>query len=144
MKRPSRGERWSATTTRQIGFLLLPTRVSLTRTLIEGARLEQTRRTRPSRALALLAAGQLLQVGQLAARQLAHQLPHLAELLDQLPDRLHGRARAARDALAAGAVDEPGVGALLGCHRLDDRLQPVELALVEVDVAELLGPPGPH
>src|SRR5919197_5987783 len=32
MKRPSRGERWSATTTLQIGFFLLPTRVRRTRT----------------------------------------------------------------------------------------------------------------
>src|SRR3954463_4177895 len=32
MTRPSRGERWSATTTRQTGFFLPPTRVSLTRT----------------------------------------------------------------------------------------------------------------
>jgi hypothetical protein len=35
--RPSRGERWSATTTRQIGFFFEPTRVNLNRTAIGAA-----------------------------------------------------------------------------------------------------------
>ena len=35
MMRPSRGERWSATTTRQIGSFLPPTRVSRSRTATE-------------------------------------------------------------------------------------------------------------
>src|SRR4051794_19997512 len=124
MNRPSRGERWSATTTRQIGFFLLPTRVSRTRTLIS--------------ALRLATAGQLLQVGHLPLRQRAHQLLHLAELIDELADRLHGRPGPARYPPSARAVDDRRVGALLGRHRLDDRLEPVELALVEVHVAELL------
>src|SRR4051812_22906057 len=130
MKRPSRGERWSATTTRQIGFFLLPTRVSLTRTLISRAR--------------LATAGQFLQVGHLPPRELAHQLLHLAELLDQLADRLNGGARAPGDAPAARAVDDLRIGALLRRHRLDDRLEAVQLALVEVHVAELGAHPRHH
>src|ERR687892_1464904 len=92
MKRPSRGERWSATTTRQIGFFLLPTRVSRTRTDIERRR--------------LATAGELLQRRHLAARQLPHQLLHLSELLHQLRHGLHGGPRAARDPAAARAVDD--------------------------------------
>ena len=38
MNRPSRGERWSAATTRQIGFFLPPTRVSLSRTATDSSR----------------------------------------------------------------------------------------------------------
>src|SRR5215210_3227165 len=78
MKRPSRGERWSATTTRQIGFFLLPTRVSLTRTDMRRERLATAR--------------QLLQRGHLALRELAHDLLHLPELLDQLGDGLDRRS----------------------------------------------------
>src|SRR6266545_1820051 len=70
MKRPSRGERWSETTTRQIGFFLLPTRVRRTRTDIERERLATAR--------------QLLQRWHLAARDLLHHLAHLAELLHEL------------------------------------------------------------
>src|SRR5918999_3539042 len=111
MKRPSRGERWSATTTRQWGFFLPPTRVSLTRTDTTGR---------------LAAARQLLQRGHLALRDLAHQLLHLGELLDQLSHGLHVGARAAGDAPPPRAVDDPRVGPLGGGHRLDDRLEPVE------------------
>src|SRR4051812_35499753 len=114
MKRPSRGERWSATTTRQIGFFLLPTRVSRTRTLISAVRLASRCVTLPSRVLAQLpTAGQLLQVGDLPARQLTHQLLHLAELLDELADGLDGRAGAVRDPPPPRSVDDLRVGALL-------------------------------
>src|SRR5919106_6672109 len=99
MKRPSRGERWSATTTRQIGFFLLPTRVSRTRTDIERRRLATAR--------------QLLQGRHLPARELAHQLSHLPELLDELGDRLDRGARAARDPPTAGSVDDRGFPPLL-------------------------------
>src|ERR687895_2090940 len=112
MKRPPRGERWSATTPRQFGFFLPPTRVSLTLTAIS--------------ALRLAAARQLLQRGHLALRDLAHQLLHLGELLDQLSHGLHVGARAAGDAPPPRAVDDPRVGPLGGGHRLDDRLEPVE------------------
>src|SRR5918992_1311945 len=128
--RPSRGERWSATTTRQFGFFLPPTRVSLTLTAIS--------------ALRLAAARQLLQIGHLALRDLAHQLLHLAELLDQLADGLDRGSRAVRDPPPARAVDDLRVGPLLGGHRLDDRLEAVALAPGDVEVAELLAHSGHH
>src|SRR5215210_1202977 len=123
--RPSRGERWSATTTRQIGFFLLPTRVSRTRTDM-----------RPER-LADPAARQLLQIRHLPLLELLHQLLHLAELLDQLVDGLDRGRRPARDPAPARAVDDRGVCPLLWRHRGDHRLQPVELTLVDVQVTEL-------
>src|SRR3954462_3424552 len=123
MKRPSRGERWSVTTTRQIGFFLLPTRFRRTRT--------DMRRRR------LAAASQLLQIRYLALRELAHQLLHLRELLDELADGLHVGARSVRDPSPARPVDHGRVGPLLGRHRLDDGLEAVELLLVHVEVAEL-------
>src|SRR6188472_3322758 len=98
MKRPSRGERWSATTTRQIGFFLLPTRVSRTRTDIGAER--------------LATADELLQRRHLPARDLLHQLLHLGELLDELRDGLHVRPRPARDPPPARAIDDLRVGAL--------------------------------
>src|SRR6266571_4014765 len=107
--RPSRGERWSATTTRQIGFFLPPTRVSLSLT----AKLQFTSRiaVRCARiavrcAGTLAPARQLLHGRHLALRQLAHHLLHLAELLDQLVDGLHVGARAACDAPPARAVED--------------------------------------
>src|SRR5918911_4638678 len=112
MKRPSRGERWSATTTRQIGFFLLPTRVSRTRTDIGSRRLATAR--------------QLLQRRHLALRDLLHDLAHLAELLDELRDGLDVGPRPARDPPPPRPVDDPRVGALLGRHRADDRLEPVQ------------------
>src|SRR3954468_16831748 len=111
MNRPSRGERWSATTTPQIGVFLLPTRVSRTRTLIDAVR--------------LATAGQLTQVGHLPLRQRAHQLLHLAELLHELAHGLNRGPPAAGDPRPPGAVDDARVGALLRGHRLDDRLQAV-------------------
>src|SRR5918994_7109649 len=124
MKRPSRGERWSATTTRQIGFFLLPTRVSRTRTDIEAEM--------------LATAGQLLQRRHLPARDLLHQLLHLGELLHEVRHRLHRGARAARYPPPAGAVDDRRGGPLRRGHRADDRLEPVELLLVDVEVPHLL------
>src|SRR4051795_7959342 len=129
MKRPSRGERWSATTTRQIGFFLLPTRVRRSRTDIEPGEVSGGWRSPAAR--------QLLQVGHLALRELAHQLLHLGELLDELPHRLHVGPGAMRDPPPAGAVDDLGVGALLGGHRLDDGLQAVELLVGDLEVPEL-------
>src|SRR5688572_7695515 len=130
--RPSRGDRWSATTTLQIGFFLPPTRVSRTRTAIGRWR------------LADLAARQLLHAGHLPLLQLLHDLLHLAELLDQLVDGLHRGPGAARDPPAARAVDDRRVRALLGRHRGDDRLEAVDLPFVDVQRAELLADPGEH
>src|SRR5215210_2203098 len=107
MKRPSRGERWSETTTRQIGFFLLPTRVRRTRTDIGSGRLaEAAGRARCAPMLLSTAAGQLLQRWHLAARDLLHHLAHLAELLDELRHGLHRGAGPARDPPAARAVDD--------------------------------------
>src|SRR3954468_15806127 len=129
MKRPSRGERWSATTTRQIGFFLLPTRVRRSRTDIEPGEVSGGWRSPAAR--------QLLQVGHLALPGVANQLLHLGELLDELPHRLHVGPGAMRDPPAAGAVDDLGVGALVGGHRLDDGLQAVELLVGDLEVPEL-------
>src|SRR5690349_10814835 len=123
MKRPSRGERWSATTTRQIGFFLLPTRVSRTRTDIGRERLATPRAADPAGCCALPTAGQLLQRRHLARRDLLHQLLHLGELLDELRDRLHGGPRPVRDPAPARPVDDAWVGALCRRHREDDRLE---------------------
>src|SRR4051794_30874771 len=93
MARPSRGERWSATTTRQIGFFFPPTRVSLTRTAKSQFTSRSGKRGRAAAppvarwAPTLAAAGHLRQRGHLALLQLAHHLLHLAELLHQL---VHG------------------------------------------------------
>src|SRR5918994_3968160 len=128
MKRPSRGERWSATTTRQIGFFLLPTRVSRTRTDIERGRLATAR--------------ELLQGRHLPARHLAHQLLHLPELLHELGHRLHRGPGTASDPPPPRAVDDRGIRALGGRHREDDGLQTVELALVHLERTELLADAG--
>src|SRR4051794_28194572 len=113
MTRPSRGERWSATTTRQTGFFLPPTRVSLTRTAKVSDHLsERTIRARRMRSRACAsayvsarrpsaaatadasaAAGELPERRHLALLELAHHLLHLAELLHELVHGLHVRAR---------------------------------------------------
>src|SRR4051794_1595260 len=90
--RPSRGERWSATTTLQIGFFLLPTLRSRILTDMRRRRLEDR---------SPHAAHQLLGIRHLALGHLLHQLVHLAELLDEPVDRLDRRPRAGRDPLAA-------------------------------------------
>ncbi len=56
---------------------------------------------------------------------------------DQLVDGLHRRPRAACDPAAARSVDHLRVGALGWRHRGDDRLQAIEVALVDVHVAQL-------
>src|SRR3954449_12822526 len=126
MARPSRGERWSATTTRQIGFFFPPTRVSLTRTA-------KSQFTSRSGALAarmgaplvarwaptLAAAGHLRQRRHLALLQLPHHLLHLTELLDQLVHGLPVRARPKRDPAPSRAVEDPRVAPLLRSHRRD-------------------------
>ena len=112
MKRPSRGERWSVATTRQIGLFLAPTRVSLILTAKsclssfgDGGRIRESGALPP-------AAHQLLHRGHLALLQRAHHLLHLAELLDELVHGLHGRPGALRDPLAPRPVDDlrPALG----------------------------------
>src|SRR5215210_1325895 len=123
MKRPSRGERPSATTTRQIGFFLLPTRVSRTRTGTSRLRLATAHQLREGPHVALL--------------HLAHELVHLPELVHEAPHVLDRGARAAGYPAPPRAVDDRWVRTLRGGHRGDDRLQAVELALVDVEVAQL-------
>src|SRR4051794_39097685 len=137
MTRPSRGERWSATTTRQTGFFLLPTRVSLTRTakLRSPLRNQSRAQAAPARAPTLAATGQLLQVRHLPRLHRAHHLLQLAELLDELVHGLDVGPRAERDPAPARAVEDAGIAALLGGHRCDDRLEPVEVAVVDLEVA---------
>src|SRR4051794_24233938 len=129
MKRPSRGERWSDTTTRQIGFFLLPTRVRRTRTDIGRKRLAEAAGRARWAPMLLSSAGELLQRRHLAARDLLHHLAHLPELLDELRHGLDRGAGPARDPPAARTVDDLRVRPLLGRHRADDRLEPVELLL---------------
>src|SRR3954471_24753959 len=131
MKRPSRGERWSATTTRQIGSFLPPLRVSLSRTAMSSFRAKRRRR------LAGLS-HERPEVRHLAAPDLAHQLAHLVELLDELVDLLDGRPRTLGDPQPARALDELGPPALLGRHRQHDRLDAVDLLLVDLHLRELL------
>src|SRR5829696_5002113 len=144
MKRPSRGERWSETTTRQIGFFLLPTRVRRTRTAIERERLAEAAGFARRPAMLLSSAGQLLQRWHLPACDLLHDFLHLPELLHELRDSLDGGAGAAGDPAPARAVDDLRVGALLRSHRADDGLEAVELLLVHVQVAELAAHPRHH
>src|SRR3982751_2949838 len=100
MKRPSRGERLSATTTRQTGSLRPPTRVSLIATAIVA---DQPSGSRRARRLAAALAHHRAEVGHLALLEAAHQLAHLAELLDELVDLLDGRTGAVGDPLPAAA-----------------------------------------
>src|SRR5688572_7100880 len=123
-KRPSRGARRSATTTRQTGSFLPPTRVRRMETLIAAA--------------SLAAAHELAHVGHLALLQPLHHLAHLAELLDELVDLLDARPGAPGDPLATAALDDVRPPALLRGHREDDRLHAVELALVDVELRELV------
>src|SRR4051794_25837093 len=137
MERPSRGARLSATTTRQTGSLRPPTRVSLIATAIVAK--EPSGRSAPA------LAHHRPDVGHLALLQAAHQLAHLAELLDELVDLLHGGAGAGGDAGPAAPLDDVRPPPLLLGHREDDRLDAVELLLVDLHLRELVaGEPGEH
>ena len=59
-------------------------------------------------------------------------LAHLGVLFEDVVDFAHLYARALRDALAAAAVDDGGVGALLFRHGVDDDRHAGELLLVHV------------
>src|SRR5881409_3808339 len=130
MKRPSRGARESATTTRYRGRLLEPSRLSRMAT----ATFSPPRHRK---------AAQALQLAQppFHRLELLHHLLELRELLEQPVHVLHARAAAARDALAARAVDDLGIAPLLGRHRADDRVEAAEIRLL---ARQLLGPPLEH
>jgi len=72
----------------------------------------------------------LLGFGAAGAHGFEH-LAHLGVLAEEVVDLLDGGARTLRDALAAAAVDEGGVGALFAGHRVDDDLDAVELLFVD-------------
>src|SRR5215210_4128346 len=127
MTRPSRGERRSATTTRQTGSFFPPTRVS---------RMETDMTARQDSELPL--PHELAEIGHLARAEALHHLAHLAELLDELVDLLDRRARALRDPQAARALDELGPAPLLGGHGEDDGLYAIELLLVHLQLGELV------
>src|SRR5204863_7251978 len=81
------------------------------------------------------------------AGDVAHPLHHLldlAELLHQRADIARHDPAAVGDAGPARPVDQPGVGPLLRRHRADDRLDPVELALIDLLVLHLLGQSRDH
>ena len=80
---------------------------------------------------------QLGQVGHLALPHLLHELLHLLACGKELVDRLHRRAAAARDPLAARAVDHVRQRTLARCHRQNDRLDARELLVVDIDDREL-------
>src|SRR5919106_6501500 len=128
MKRPSRGERESATTTRYRGRLLEPSRRS--RIVTDTSSPPQGREARQPLELAQLA---------LHALELLHHLAQLRELLEQPVHVLHAGAAAARDALAPAAVDDLRVRPLARRHRADDRLEAAEVGLLVVE----LGGGGP-
>src|SRR4051812_11187129 len=95
------------------------------------------RRDRVADAASALAR-ELREVGHLALLDPLHQAPHLAELLDELVDLLHRRPGALGDPQAARALDDLGMRALVGRHREDDRLDAVELLLVDLHLRELV------
>src|SRR5712692_534668 len=123
MKRPSRGERESATTTRYAGRRLEPMRRS---------RIDTDTCSPPQRGKT----GQALQPAELPlhAFELFHHLPELRVLLEQPVHVLHAGAAAARDALATRAADDLGMRPFPGRHRRDDRVEPVEVLLLAREV----------
>src|SRR5215211_2149738 len=103
--RPSRGERLSATTMRQIGFFFEPTRLSLIRTAIGSRRLASAGLWALCALRAARQLGHLLRRRHLPVGHRFHQHPHLVELLDQLVDLLDLGPGTVGDPFAAGAVD---------------------------------------
>src|SRR5207253_85812 len=75
---------------------------------------------------------------------LLHQLLHLLELTEQRVHLLHRGAAALGDPAAPAAVDGVRPAALVRGHALDDRLDPVELLLVDLGPAQLRGAPEPR
>src|SRR2546428_6639716 len=101
MKRPSRGERESATTTRYAGRLVVPVRLSR----IVTATFSPPRRRK---------SWEILQAGKLPlhALELLHDLPQLRILLEKPVPVLHPRPAAACDPLAPPALDDLGISPL--------------------------------
>src|SRR6266850_6627432 len=122
MKRPSRGARESATTTRYRGRLLVPSRLS---------RMVTDTSSPPQRGEA-----RQLHLAELAfhAFELLHHLPELRVLLEQPVHVLHAGAAAARDALPSAAVDHLGIAPLARRHRRDDRVEARDVGLLALQL----------
>src|SRR5215813_9270679 len=134
MKRPSRAERESATTTRYAGFFVVPVLLSLMCTATGSP----------------LSCGLAGQEGQ-GAFELAHAsfhlletFHHLLELRILLEEPVHVgdlRAAALGDPRAPAAVDDRGLLTLVGRHRADDRLEALEVLLLALELlGQALGP----
>src|ERR1044071_1509910 len=124
MKRPSRGARESATTTRYAGRRDEPMRRS---------RIDTDTCSPPQRGKSR----QALQPAELAlhAFELLHHLPELRVLLEQPVHVLHAGAAAARDALTTGPADDLRMRALARCHRRDDRVEAIEILLLAREIS---------
>src|SRR5215204_3133402 len=89
-----------------------------------------------------LATAQLLHHRATSARttHLLHELAHLRELLDEAIDVRHVRTGAACDSALAAAGQDFRLATLLDRHRLDDRLDSLELAAIDGLLRLLRGP----
>src|SRR5204862_2795627 len=114
MKRPSRGERESATTTRYDGRRVEPIRLSRIDTATWSP--PECREPRQVHARAL----------SLESLELFHHLAELRVLLEEPVHVLHGRPAAAGHALTPAAVDDLGMAPLGGRHRGDDGVEAPE------------------
>src|SRR5713101_3642327 len=81
---------------------------------------------------------------ELALPHPTHHLLHRLELLQERIDILRGHAAPRRDAGTPRAIDDRRVPPFLGRHRADDRLHPIDLVVVDLRVANLLGYTGKH
>src|SRR5688572_8707700 len=157
-KRPSRGLRDSAMTMRKCGRFLEPPRESLIFSdmwfpsydpykdetqlpFAAEARRQAGRQTaaaKPREHLRIHAAAERTHHAAAAFAHLLHHVGHLTLHLADLVDVGDFDAGARRDAFAARAVDEVGIGALLLRHRGDDRFLALEHAVIETCGGELI------
>src|SRR5918996_1113916 len=156
MKRPSRGLRESATTTRYWGAFFMPMRIRRILTAMSGSAPVWGWPARPGKVCrppcvvdvrdrrSLATQAHLAQPLGAHAGELLHHAAGLVELLDDGVDLLGGGAGAAGDARPARAVEDLGVGALARGHGADDRLDPGHLAVVDLHALELAAHAGEH
>src|SRR5438270_12603027 len=128
MKRPSRGERASAATTRYDGCFFLPMRLRRSLTATRSLLVE----TLGELGHELLRAAQPL--GPLAEH--LHHLLHVLELLQQLVDLGGGHPAAVGDPQPPRAVDDRWITAFVRRHGADDRLDPGDVAIVDLGVLQ--------
>src|SRR5262249_5827444 len=113
-----------------------------TRRHLEARRQCRARRTRRQAAAARAKAAEHAgQAAALAFGELTHGLHHVRHLAVHLQETIdlgNLRTRTFGDALLAARIEEIGVLALLGRHRLDDRFLALENLLVEIGLRHLL------